>query len=382
VYSLRFGHDVFFGPPPRDCPKTPHEPPRWMRVPIELLVLACLVVGVVPNLSVGPLLAVAATPVVGGRLPEYSLAIWHGVNAPLVMSLVALVGGGILYKLFAERFKARGNRGAPFMEGADGKQAFEATLGGLSWTARRVLRRTSSRRLQVQVLWMLVVAGAAGLGSALIVPLEWGDRPRVPATPDFALLWVVGAAAAIGAAWQAKFHRLVALALVGVVGIVVSVTFAWFSAPDLALTQLSVEAVTTVLFLLGLRWLPKRVTMDDPLTRARSAWRRRRDLVLAALAGLGLSALSYALLTRVGAQSISPFFIENALPRGGGTNVVNVMLVDFRAFDTLGEVTVLALVALAVFALLRRFRPPQEVIGLPSQQKLLPPGRGTDLLRP
>lgn len=382
VYSLRFGHDVFFGPPPRDCPRTPHEPARWMRVPIELLVLACLVVGIVPNLAIGPFLAAAATPVVGGQLPEYSLAIWHGFNAPLVMSLVALVGGAAIYFAFAGRFKQRTHRGAPFLERADGKQAFEAVLGGLSWNARRLLRRTSSRRLQVQVLWMLVVAGAAGLGSALIVPLEWGDRPRVPATPEFALLWAVGAAAAIGAAWQAKYHRLAALALLGVVGIVVSVTFAWFSAPDLALTQLSVEAVTTVLFLLGLRWLPKRVTLDDPRTQARSAWRRRRDLVLAGFAGAGLAALSYALLTRTGAQSISPFFIEQALPGGGGTNVVNVMLVDFRAFDTLGEITVLAIVGLAIFALLRRFRPPKEVIGLPPQQHIVPPDQDTDLVRP
>jgi multicomponent K+:H+ antiporter subunit A len=382
VYSLRFGHDVFFGAPPHDCPRTPHEPARWMRVPIELLVMACLVVGIVPNLSVGPFLAAAAAPVVGGALPQYSLAIWHGFNAPLAMSAIALAGGVAIYAAFGQRFKQRTARGTPLLERADGKQAFEAALGGLSWTARRIVRRTSSRRLQVQVLWMLVVAGAVGLGSALIVPLEWGDRPRVPATPEFALLWAIGAAAAVGAAWQAKFHRLAALALLGVVGIVVSVTFAWFSAPDLALTQLAVEAVTTVLFLLGLRWLPKRVTLDDPRTRARAVWRRRRDLVLAALVGAGLAALSYALLTRVGAKSISPFFIEQALPAGGGTNVVNVMLVDFRAFDTLGEITVLALVGLAIFALLRRFRPPAEVIGLPPQQDALPPGHGTDLLRP
>lgn len=381
VYSLRFGHDVFFGAPP-NCPRTPHEPPRWMRVPIELLVLACLVVGVVPNLSIGPFLAAAAAPVVGGELPQYDLAIWHGFNAPLAMSIVALVGGTAIYKAVGLRFRQRTAHGAPLLERTDGKQAFEAMLGGVSWTARRIVRRTSSRRLQVQLLWLLVVSGAFGLGSALFVPLEWGDRPRVPATPEFALLWAVGAAAAVGAAWQAKFHRLAALALLGVVGIVVSVTFAWFSAPDLALTQLAVEAVTTVLFLLGLRWLPQRVTLDDPRTRARSLWRRRRDLVLAVLAGAGLAALSYALLTRVGAQSISPFFIEQALPAGGGTNVVNVMLVDFRAFDTLGEITVLALVGLAIFALLRRFRPPQEVIGLPPQQDVLPPGHGTDLLRP
>ncbi|WP_374663831.1 monovalent cation/H+ antiporter subunit A, partial [Ramlibacter sp.] len=382
VYSLRFGHDVFFGPPPRDCPRVPHEPVRWMRLPIELLVAACLVVGIFPEWSVGALLEAAARPVVGGRLPEYSLAIWHGFNAPLIMSLVALAGGVAAYLAFGAWFKQRPLRAAPFMGRLDGKAAFERGLTRANATARWLIGRTSSPRMQTQLLWLLVVAGAAALASALVVPLEWGDRARVPATPAFALLWLVGAAAAVGAAWQAKFHRLVALTLLGVVGIAVCVTFAWFSAPDLALTQLAVEAVSIVLFLLGLRWLPKRLEQDDPRQAARARWRRRRDFVLAALLGAGLAALSYALMTRTGFQSISPFFIENALPQGGGTNIVNVMLVDFRAFDTLGEICVLATVGLTIYALLRRFRPPREVEELPPQQRTAQAVSGADLVRP
>lgn len=382
VYSLRFGHDVFFGGRPVDVPRRPHEPPRWMRVPIELLVMACLVVGVVPNLSVRWLLDAAARPVVGGTLPEYSLAIWHGFNAPLAMSLVAMGGGLVLYLWRAEALKMRRLRDIPLIGRFDGRRAYEIVMGGATVAARRILRRTSSRHLQVQLFWLLVVAVAVALASALVVPLAWGDRQRVPATPEFALLWIVGAAAAIGAAWQVKFHRLVAVILLGVVGVVVCLTFAWFSAPDLALTQLAVEAVTTVFFLLGLRWLPKRSGEHHPRTELRARWRRRRDLLLAIATGAGLSALSYALLTRTGAQSISPFFIANALPEGGGTNVVNVMLVDFRAFDTLGEITVLAVVGLTIFALLRRFRPPQEVVELPPQQRSVSRIGSTDLRRP
>ena len=88
--------------------------------------------------------------------------------------------------------------------------------------------------------------------------------------------------------------------------------------------------------------------------------RRTRDLLLALLAGSGMAALSWALMTRPFSQSISPFFLARALPEGGGTNVVNVMLVDFRGLDTLGEITVLGAVALTVYALLRRFRPAPE----------------------
>ena len=240
-----------------------------------------------------------------------------------------------------------------------------------------MLRRTSTRRLQPQLLLMVVIAGLTGLASALIVPLTWGDRARVPAAPGFALLWVIGGTAAIGAAWQAKFHRLAALTLLGVVGLVLCISFAWFSAPDLALTQLAVEVVTMVLFLLGLRWMPKRAPEVSARVARRSWWRRRRDFGLALLIGAGLSALSYALLTRHAPLSISPYFIEQARPAGGGGNVVNVMLVDFRAFDTLGEITVLGIVGLSVYALLRRFRPPLEVIDKPPQQRI---ERGADLL--
>ncbi len=380
VYSLRFGHDVFFGPPPTDCPRQPHEPVHWMRVPVELLVLACIVVGTLPAWSIGPVLALAAQPVVGGTLPDYSLALWHGFNAPLMMSLMATAGGLLVYLLFAARFKQHRGRGAPLLLGLDGKRLFENGLARASQAARQLVRWLGTRRLQPQLFMMLLIAGLAGLASALIVPLTWGDRERVPVTPEFVLLWVIAGACAIGAANQAKFHRLAALAMLSVVGLALCITFAWFSAPDLALTQLAVEVVTLVLFLLGLRWMPKRMEEDDPRTAARAWWRRRRDLVLAAAIGIGLSALSYALLTRQAPLSISPFFIEKALPEGGGTNVVNVMLVDFRAFDTLGEITVLGIVGLTVYALLRRFRPAPETVDPTEQQKAPARASGEDLI--
>ena len=380
VYSLRFGHDVFFGGPPVDCPRQPHEPVHWMRVPVELLVLACVVVGMLPAWSVGSLLATAAQPVVGGTLPAYSLAVWHGFNTPLLMSGVATAGGLLVYLRYAARFKQRGGRGAPLLSGLDGKRLFENLLARASNAARRLTRLLGTRRLQPQLFAMLLIAGLAGLGSALIVPLTWGDRARVPATPEFVLLWLIAGACAIGAANQAKFHRLAALTMLSVVGLALCITFAWFSAPDLALTQLAVEVVTLVLFLLGLRWMPKRREGDDPRTAARAWWRRRRDLVLAVLIGSGLAALSYALLTRQAPLSISPFFIANALPEGGGTNVVNVMLVDFRAFDTLGEITVLGIVGLTVYALLRRFRPAREAVERTEQQRVHRDAAGADLV--
>ena len=136
--------------------------------------------------------------------------------------------------------------------------------------AGRLTRVLFPSRLQPQLLLILLRRARRGIPAALIMGWSRGDAPLTPLDPLFALLWLAGAACAIGAALQAKFHRLAALILVGGVGLVTCLTFAWFSAPDLALTQIAVEVVTLVLILLGLRWLPKRLDLDE-LRRANAA---------------------------------------------------------------------------------------------------------------
>ena len=381
VYSLRFSVGVFLGPPARHLPLEPHEPVRWMRVPIEILVLLCIVVGIFPQWSIGPALDVAARPVVGGAMPPFSLAIWHGFNKPLVMSLIALGGGIALYLLLRRGVVAGRFKHAPLL-GLNGQRLFESTLYGLDRASRWALAVLSTYRLQPQMLLMVLAAIVFASVALWAGGISWGDRPRVPGNLEFALLWVLGCVAALAAANQAKFHRLAALILLGAVGLAVSLTFLWFSAPDLALTQLTVEVVTTVLFLLGLRWLPKRRPEEAEHLGLRVRARRARDFVVSLVAGGGMAVLAYAMMTRPAPQSISPFFIDRSLPEGGGTNVVNVMLVDFRAFDTMGEITVLGIVGLTVYALLRRFRPPREMAALPPQQRAVPPDLVSDLINP
>ncbi len=368
AYSLRFIIAVFFGPPATDLPRIPHEPPKWMRRPVELLVLICLLVGIVPAATVGPYLHAAVVSVLGAATPDYSLALWHGINIPLVMSLVALGGGALLYFATATRLDL-GPEGPPLLHRIRGQRIFERLLLWLSWKwPRDLYQLVGTERLQTQ-LRILVLLAFAGAAWAL-----WGAGRLMPQPTlegfdiVFALLWVVGGACAIGAAWQAKYHRFAALVLLGGAGLITCVTFAWFSAPDLAVTQLLVEIVTTVLLLLGLRWLPKRneEIVGDYLLPARI--RRFRDLVIALGCGAGVAAIAFSVMTTPQGPSISEWFLLNAYVEGGGTNVVNVILVDFRAFDTFGEITVLAIVGLTVFALLRRFRPAPESAELPQQQ--------------
>ncbi|HQV71596.1 MAG: monovalent cation/H+ antiporter subunit A [Dokdonella sp.] len=366
TYSLRFVGGVFFGRVVDDLPRKPHEPPLWMRFPIGFLALLCLLVGMLPARMIGPSLDAAARSVLGGDMPTYSLAVWHGLTTPLLMSIFAFVAGCLLYVRLREYFSSC--EAAPLTGRLSGKRIFERVLAvAAADVPQRIERRYPSRRLQSQLLMIVLLALAAGWIAAASAPLglELGGSDIDPA---FALLWLIGAVCAVGAASQAKFHRLAALILTGGAGLVSCVSFVWLSAPDLAATQLLVEVVTTILILLGMRWLPKRIAGMAVETRWQR-FRRRRDVFIAIAVGAGVASLAYAAMTHPVSESISRFFLENAYTGGGGNNVVNVILVDFRGFDTLGEISVLAIVALTVFGLLRRFRPAAESISMPVQQQ-------------
>ena len=173
-----------------------------------------------------------------------------------------------------------------------------------------------------------------------------GPPTRAPMTVSFvpAVGWGMLVVATAGLVALHR-DRLLALVMMGVVGLVVSAGFLYFSAPDLALTQISVEVVTIILLLLALDYLPNETPIES------SAARRTRDGAVSVAAGLGAAALIHALLRRdFAAPSIGEFHLANSYTGGGGDNVVNVILVDFRGFDTYGELIVLGIAALVIFA--------------------------------
>ncbi|WP_141104151.1 hydrogen gas-evolving membrane-bound hydrogenase subunit E, partial [Noviherbaspirillum denitrificans] len=368
AYSLRF-ISVFFGRPVLPLPREPHEPPRWMRFPVELLVLLCVLVGVAPGPIVEPALRMGVASVLGEHLPAFSLQVWHGFNIALFKSVIALVGGILFYVVLRQRYALAMRTDAPVLQRFSGAQAYETAILRLGTAAAWVVKWFGTKRLQPQLLLLMVAL--VGVPLLIVHPLPLPGPASLSAVdPLFAATWLIGCACAIAGAWQAKYHRLAALILVGGTGIATSLTFLWLSAPDLALTQLMVETVTTVLILLGLRWLPPRISpVELNITVPRNVWlRRSRDMAVAVAGGAGLAALTYAALTQPVPDSIGDFFLLNALSGGGGSNAVNVLLVDFRGFDTMGEITVLSIVALTVYALLRRFRPAPESIAIPVQQ--------------
>lgn len=133
AYSLRFIASVFFGPVATDLPRSPHEPPALMRRPVEALVLICLLVGILPGLTLGPVLHLAAVSVLGPDLPYTDIALWHGLTLPLAMSCVALVAGVGLHALFHAAI-ARGPEGPPLLHRLRAQKLFERTMFLLTWT--------------------------------------------------------------------------------------------------------------------------------------------------------------------------------------------------------------------------------------------------------
>ncbi|MBK6596836.1 MAG: monovalent cation/H+ antiporter subunit A [Proteobacteria bacterium] len=344
TYSMRFIHDVFWNGEPQGLPRQPHDPPKWMLVPVAVLVCLCLLVGILPNTTIEPILQFSAGAVLGGPPPEFTIKIWHGINWPLAMSVAAMVAGAIFYLLLQRLFSLHDIVHLP----RGGKELFDALINRSLAMARSLTGRLQSGHLQHSLAIIFLIATVAA-ALPLAPGLSYGHTPLTPVSLPAVILWAVGCVATLSIAFLYA-RRLVALVAIGVVGLIVSLAFAVFSAPDLALTQLLVEVVTVILMLLALYYLP----FESPPER--NSPPRWRDAMLAGLIGTGITAITYAILTRPTA-SIADYFLQKSLPEGFGTNVVNVILVDFRALDTLGEVTVVAIAALIVAGVLRMIVP-------------------------
>jgi multicomponent K+:H+ antiporter subunit A len=302
--------------------------------------LAVLVVasGLMPMTLFGWLVASSAEAVTAGAA-KVKIVHWHGLVTALWLSLGAIAGGFILARLYAPLSRIWLALPRP-----DAAALFTAGIAIAFALARGITGRlhdgSATRALAIASVTII----AAGLWAFLGGTHSPGIRSLTPVEPLAAVGWLLLTGSTIGLVLVHR-NRVLALVLVGVIGLIVSVTFAYLSAPDLALTQISVEVATVILMLLALNFLPK-LTPPERVTRL------TRDAVIAGAAGLGAGGLILALMLRDFAfPGIAAYHIANAKTEGGGTNIVNVILVDFRGYDTFGEITVLGIAALVIYAL-------------------------------
>ena len=351
AYSVRLVHGVFFdGPLGKQVPnKDAHEPPFGMRAPATLLAILCILVGLFPALLVENI--VNSTARASTQVMDFEgahLALWHGFNMPLLMSVIASIGGLIFYFSLAKGGKIREIDLDPYLGRLQGRVAFDLFLKSLLLNSRKFKRWTENGKLQSYILWIVIFSIAIVSLPFLGQGLTTGTRELTHAPALAIVLWLLLFSSCWMMLW---FHheRIKAVLISGAIGLVVTMVFICFSAPDLALTQITVDVVTTVLLLMSLSLLPQLTPYESSVSR------RWRDALIAIGGGLGIAWITWLILTR-DHNSISWFFMQQSIPLGGGTNVVNVILVDFRGFDTFGEITVLGIAGIGALCLMDGMR--------------------------
>ncbi len=355
AYCFRFIGHTFLGPVRDDYPHKPHDPNSGMWLPPAILVVLVVVIGTAPFL-VQDFVILVAKSVIGGaaELEVKYIKIWHGLVPALYMSIIAVVGGLLLMLIYKPLLKLWETTPRP-----EAKIIFEAIVEVAAAVARGFTHSLHNGAFTRYAMIGFVAIVAAGYHAWATGTVSAPTRALQAAGAVPIAGWAMLVAATAGLVILHR-NRLLALILIGIVGLMVSIGFVFLSAPDLAMTQFTVEVVTIILLLLALNFLPNRTPIEStPL-------RRVRDASVAIVGGLAAFALAYHYMLRDAVTTpISEFHLANSYKGGGGTNVVNVILVDFRGFDTYGEIIVLGIAALLIYALT------QTLLNGPVRRRLL-----------
>jgi multicomponent Na+:H+ antiporter subunit A len=327
----------------KPTPKQAHEAPWTMWLGPVLLGVASLKTGLLPGVASFHLLEPAVHAVLGNQIVDVHLKLWHGWTLALALSGLTLVLGVALYFQLprARLFRPLGEKLASFGP----ERGYDKILSGVLAFGRWQTDVLQNGYLRNYILTIVIFTAALicwALAESL-PELVWPamGQPDV-LTVTVCLLMIAGSIFAC--ITQSRFNAILAL---GVVGLGVAMIYFLFSAPDLAMTQVLVETLTLVLFVLAFYRLPLFGKYSKPATR----W---RDAVLALVFG---TVMAFVVLAEQAGKhtnyEVSRFYGDNSLLEAQGRNVVNVILVDFRALDTLGEISVLAIAALGVVAMLK-----------------------------
>lgn len=344
--ALKAGIGPFFGKPnPEALPKKPHEAPLSMWIGPIVLSVAGLLIGILPFWVTEFMVSPALAAIQGLGVEHLDLALWNLVkpNLPLLLSGITVLGGFFVF-LYRARFWGVADRVLAVIRpyGADAmyERIFNATIG----FSKAQTRWLQTGRLHDYV-FIIVLTTVGFLGWAIYsfgelnFSIDWAAYDLLMI--GLVLIMIIAAVMAVAA--RSYITVLVSL---GVVGFGVALIFAYHGAPDLAITQLLVETLTVVLFMFVVLRLPPLKTISGPLTRV-------RDAVVASAFGALISVLLLEALNIQFDHAISDNLAAMSYPEAKGKNVVNVILVDFRALDTMGEIVVIAVAALGISALVK-----------------------------
>lgn len=329
----------FFGKEPQ-APKHPHEAPLSMLIgPVVLAVLG-LLLGVLPHMVAEPLIAPPLAAILG-EPAKVKLALWHGINTMLILSVITVISGVGIF--LGRGFFCRAGRVLDPLAHIGPQRWYTLLLDGLLASANRLNAIIHRGTLGAYML-IIIVATASMAGTMLVQGVAVDTLLTIPQATVFdwmlAVLILVSAVLVVLAS-----SRLAALVALGGVGFGVTMIFLVYSAPDLAATQFAIETLTVLLFVLVLYRLPKYTALSRTSSRV-------RDAIVALASGGVMTLITLAITTTPLSSHVSDYMAQASVPLANGRNIVNVILVDFRGFDTLGEIVVLAVAAIGITALL------------------------------
>ena len=339
--AINFATKIFFGKLP-SLPKVPHELPIAMLAgPFALLTLS-MILGVMPSLVQNALVQSAVLAITGEAV-EINLKIWHGFNTALMLSITSAFIGIVLASLWL-RSRSMAATWNGFSDKYGPERVYFLLMDGIALFSKWQTRILQNGRLGIYMLVLLI----ATLGPVAWILFHSVGSPiwKIPVDMSF-YEWIMVALLILSTVFAVITHRgYASIISLGVMGFAVALIFIHFSAPDLGITQVLVETLTVLLLALILVKVPDFVKFSSTAERV-------RDATVASFAGFVMSWIVLSALPIQWAPSISEYFIDNSYELGKGRNIVNVILVDFRALDTLGEIFVLAIAALGVHSMLK-----------------------------
>jgi multicomponent Na+:H+ antiporter subunit A len=340
MITILVGFKPFWGAK-AETPRQAHEAPLKMLFGPALLAILGLLMGIFPNFFIGKLLEQSSISILTEEL-GLKIKLWHGFNLVLFLSLVTLLVG-ILFYLLREKFLVV-TQNVKLIKILKPSEWYEFLLNGMLSFAKYQTKILQNGYLRNYIIFILITA------VSLAAYALYNVRQELVLSLDLSLTFyeisislIIVISTFVVITSESRLKSIIAL---GVVGFTVGIIFIIHSAPDLALTTFAIETLTVILFVLVLYKLPKFLKFSKTSSKF-------RDFIIASCVGIFMTLMVLYVTSVEFSSELKKYFTDTSVPGGKGRNVVNVILVDFRAIDTLGEITVLGIAALGVYALLK-----------------------------
>ena len=343
VYSFKYVHEIFFGEyKPEALPKKAHEAPILMLLPTGILTLLVVVFGLFPNILSNSIIAPAVRAIAPfASEPEVHISYWHGITPALIGTIIVFVVGFLLFKNVQKWVGVYDIQ----PEYLTFNYYYDRGIQLSSYISNKITQSYMTGFVRSYLMYIFAFF-------IIITALTLFTHPvsfvfdNISSIRPYELILIALILISTFCIVLAK-SRLFSIIMLASVGYSVALFFVFFGAPDLALTQLSIETISTALFLLCFYHLPKMSRHDEDRKF------KLGNFIISICVGIGVIILGLIAYGNRHFDSISQYYKDNVYDLAAGKNMVNVILVDFRGFDTLFESAVLGIAGLGIYTLIK-----------------------------